>query len=162
MVGHRGPGAVMPPQPAWGRLRRFQPHELNGFIYKGLQDELVVDDVYIRVLVRDAEREKAMASSAESSQIVTVTPATGLGQGLPLPADLLVSEAVVDISNSCAFKSGKYFNQKTFSDMFLFFVLVIFVHSLIQYCEHIIYLYAGVGVRLPWRPNASGRGGSSA
>lgn len=88
MVGHRGPGAIVPAQPAWGRLRRFQPNELNGFVFNALQDELVVDDVYIRVLVRDAQKERVASDGEDRNKI---TEATGLGQGLPLPTDLLVS-----------------------------------------------------------------------
>lgn len=86
MVGHRGPGAYNPPLPAAGRCRRFNPKELDGFIFSALTDELVVDDVYLRVLVRDAQR----AKSSGQGDYKAVSSATGLGQGIILPSDLLV------------------------------------------------------------------------
>lgn len=58
-------------------------------MYTPLRDELVVDDVYLRVLVRDAAKQRGMGDAKKIS-----AAATGLGQGLPLPSDLLVSAAI--------------------------------------------------------------------
>lgn len=86
MGGHRGFSAAMPaPTPTAGRLRRFGPRELDSFVYPRLQDELVVDDVYLRVLVRDAVNNRDVGGDGDARKV-----ASGLGQGLPLPSDLLV------------------------------------------------------------------------
>lgn len=89
MGGHRGLGAALPPQhmlPGARRCRRFKPRELDGFVFPSLQDELVVDDVYLRVLVRDAVRSRGVGTEK-----VLAGSGTGLGEGLALPGDLLVS-----------------------------------------------------------------------
>lgn len=90
--GHRGRGAVTPITSS-RRCRRFKPKELDGFVFEKLRDELVVDDIYLRVLVRDAARERASAGEGEgghgSGKVAAA--AAGLGQGLELPSDLLVS-----------------------------------------------------------------------
>lgn len=86
--GHRGVGAALPTPTITGsrRPRRFKPRELDSFVFSSLGDELVVDDVYLRILVRDGQglrgsgKEKEVAGSG-----------TDLGQGLQLPGDLLVS-----------------------------------------------------------------------
>eukprot|EP00752_Nemacystus_decipiens_P001840 g1774.t1 len=89
--GHRGRGAAVPVvTPASGRCRRFKPRELDGFVFASLQDELVVDDVYLRILVRDAERQGGSEDVAEARRAAAAA-ATGLGQGLELPSDLLAS-----------------------------------------------------------------------
>ncbi|CAM9212486.1 unnamed protein product, partial [Ectocarpus sp. 12 AP-2014] len=88
--GHRGLGAAVPGvYPASGRCRRFKPRELDGFVFASLQDELVVDDVYLRVLVRDAERQREAGGDGDVRR--TAAAASGLGQGLTLPSDLLAS-----------------------------------------------------------------------
>lgn len=74
--------------PASGRCRRFKPRELDGFVFASLQDELVVDDVYLRVLVRDAERQRKAGGDGDAR--AAAAAANGLGQGLALPSDLLV------------------------------------------------------------------------
>lgn len=78
---------------ASGRCRRFKPRELDGFVFASLQDELVVDDVYLRVLVRDAERQKGLGlEDIGDARRAAAAAATGLGQGLALPSDLLVRQ----------------------------------------------------------------------
>lgn len=74
---------------ASGRCRRFKPRELDGFVFASLQDELVVDDVYLRILVRDAESRRGLEDIDEARRAAAAA-ATGLGQGLTLPSDLLV------------------------------------------------------------------------
>lgn len=81
----------MPVQPNSRRVRRFKPRELDGFVFPSLQDELVVDDVYLRVLVRDAVRQKNAGGDGDARKAAAV--ALGLGQGLTLPSDLLVRSA---------------------------------------------------------------------
>lgn len=93
--GHRGRGAAVPVvSPAAGRCRRFKPRELDGFVFNALQDELVVDDVYLRVLVRDAERQRAVGGDGDARKVAA--EAAGLGQGLALPSDLLVREGACE------------------------------------------------------------------
>lgn len=69
-------------------MRRFKPKELDGFVFPSVQDELVVDDVYLRVLVRDAVCQKAAGGDGDARKVAAV--GSGLGQGLSLPSDLLV------------------------------------------------------------------------
>lgn len=84
--GHRGPGAAMPIMPSsMRRLRRFKPRELDGFVFPSLQDELVVDDVYLRVLVKEAIAIRGTEAAQEPAG-----SGDGLGRGLALPSDLLV------------------------------------------------------------------------
>ena len=92
MGGHRGRGAYTPATSS-RRCRRFKPNELDGFVFVQLRDELVVDDVYLRVLVRDAARERASSREGEGGGDLrkVAAAAAGLGQGLELPSDLLVS-----------------------------------------------------------------------
>lgn len=76
----------MPAMPSSRRYRRFKPRELDGFVFPSLQDELVVDDVYLRVLVKEA----CAVRGSEASQIPAGS-GTELARGLALPSDLLVS-----------------------------------------------------------------------
>ena len=74
---------------ASGRCRRFKPRELDGFVFASLQDELVVDDVYLRILVRDADKHTGV-EDIDDARRAAAAAAKGLGQGLELPSDLLV------------------------------------------------------------------------
>lgn len=92
--GYRGRGAAVPVvSSASGRCRRFKPRELDGFVFTSLQDELVVDDVYLRILVLDAQKQRAVGGNGDVRKAAAA--ATGLGQGLSLPSDLLVRNLVV-------------------------------------------------------------------
>eukprot|EP00903_Cladosiphon_okamuranus_P008054 g7768.t1 len=89
--GHGGRGAAVPVvTTASGRCRRFKPRELDGFVFASLQDELVVDDVYLRILVRDAEKQRGLLEHIGDARRAAAA-AAGLGQGLTLPSDLLAS-----------------------------------------------------------------------
>lgn len=55
-------------------------------MFPSLVDELVVDEVYLRVLVRDAQDLRGSGREGELAGA-----GSGLGQGLELPGDLLVS-----------------------------------------------------------------------
>lgn len=99
--GHRGRGAAVPVvSPASGRCRRFKPRELDGFVFASLQDELVVDDVYLRVLVVDAEKQRALGGDDDVRKAMAAK--SGLGQGLSLPLDLLVRISSETPYRSCA------------------------------------------------------------
>lgn len=86
--GHRGLGAAVPVAmtPISRRCRRFVPRELEGFVFPTLQDELVVDDVYLRVLVKEA-----VAARGSEAAKLQAGAGEGLGRGLALPTDLLAS-----------------------------------------------------------------------
>lgn len=93
--GHRGRGAAVPViSPSAGRCRRFKPRELDGFVFASLQDELVVDDVYLRVLVLDAEKQRALGGDGDVRKAAAAK--SGLGQGLALPMDLLVRKREIN------------------------------------------------------------------
>lgn len=57
-------------------------------MFPSLVDELVVDEVYLRVLVRDAQDLRGSGREGELAGA-----GSGLGEGLELPGDLLVSRA---------------------------------------------------------------------
>lgn len=61
-------------------------------MFASLQDELVVDDVYLRVLVRDAEKQREAGGDGDVRKAAAA--ASGLGQGLTLPSDLLVRNGI--------------------------------------------------------------------
>lgn len=109
--GHRGPGAAMPIIPimpsSMRRLRRFKPRELDGFVFPSLQDELVVDDVYLRVLVKEAIVLRGTEAAQEPAG-----SGDGLGQGLALPSDLLVRRPSCDKISLVCVKSHVVVNRK--------------------------------------------------
>lgn len=103
--GHRGRGAAVPVVSlASGRCRRFKPRELDGFVFASLQDELVVDDVYLRILVRDAERQRELGGDGDARKAAAAS--SGLGQGLSLPSDLLVRNQAVVVVVASRFVSS--------------------------------------------------------
>lgn len=82
-------------------------------MFNSLQDELVVDDVYLRILVRDAERQKAVGGDGDARK--AAASMSGLGQGLTLPVDLLVREREIERDGMA------YFNMHLFHVVFSFF-----------------------------------------
>lgn len=95
--GHRGPGAATLLPISSRRCRRFKPRELDGFVFPSLQDELVVDDVYLRVLVKEA-----WASRGTEAAEVAAGSGSDLGRGLALPSDLLVGDICLSLFERAA------------------------------------------------------------